>query len=312
MLIRKLDDNGTVDLSNIEQQTRLTVFDGGYSKHLFNLRPDSLGNVFTDKNGNIYMYYSYGRLYLFCPYTETTFCLTEKSSYCSYGFVDRENRIWLIGGRQVGLYNKTSCGIYVTYRSNKAIETIASTGAFEGSSGNIWIPTYSGISELNIETGKIRKVKYSNCKDTGGGIGFKAPDGSCWVSTWGGTLCRFDEETAKTSATDRSMDLLHGFHFIDHHGTVWIGSVHGVGTLDTKTGVITKTDDVVLDRGKAICDKNNNYWITSNQNYGKFDVSTGRFEKMSIQRGDIIDKDKINKIPKFFAKDKCENVWCFF
>jgi ligand-binding sensor domain-containing protein len=303
MKLGKLNiDTGTID--NVNLNLKEPIFSANYSAHLFKPNPYSISSIITDDKQNIFIISPNDGIFLFNTTTRSLFQLNNNFRLYHNAIQDKNNRIWLISKFNIGVLNTVTGGVVVTDRSSIKLKHITSQGAFVGTTGNIWLPRYSGICKLDIDTGKVKHI--NNKIDTGGSLGFTTPDGSSWVVTWNGSLGKLNEEDGTFNLTDTTMDLIKGFSFVDSNGRTWVGSHKGIGHLDTTTGKITKTDNSNYESGTIVLDKNNNYWVSSKGNFGIFDITTGKINQYQTD----LPLNDCNKLTRL-VKDKSGDIWAF-
>jgi ligand-binding sensor domain-containing protein len=267
-----------IDLKEKIDKSTLKFLKGRLHDHL---TPDPcvFPNFFKCENQNIYIRCINNGVYLLNETTETLLMLNAKSCNYSWTVTDGSNRIWFISKSCVGIFNKSTGAIAVTDKRATKLNNITDIGHFLGDNGNIWLLRYSGIAKLNVETGRVNSIEYKNDQlDTGGCLGFKAPDGSCWIATWNGDLARLNEEDGTFAITSRVADLLRGYSFVDTKGSVWLCSHHGIGVLDTSTGHLEITDKADYSSASMAIDSNGKHWLATSKGYGIFDIENGKLE----------------------------------
>jgi signal transduction histidine kinase/ligand-binding sensor domain-containing protein/DNA-binding response OmpR family regulator len=120
-------------------------------------------------------------------------------------------------------------------------------------------------------------------------------DGSVWIATWGGGLCRFDPKTARFTPYNRGKshtqqipdDFINKID-VDRQGDLWIGTEsHGAFHILLKEGRIVPlgTDQDVTD---ILVTRSGQVWMASqSKGLSRYDPSSGQITRFQHKEGDL-------------------------
>jgi ligand-binding sensor domain-containing protein/signal transduction histidine kinase len=167
--------------------------------------------------------------------------------------LDYEGAVW--AGTEDGLNRMDMrTGRFTVYRFNGPLETRIYRVLAEDRDGSIWMGTYEqGLQRLDVRTGKI--VAYQN-----------------------------DPKAGNSLSSNRVNAL-----YIDHSGTLWVGTQNGLNHFDRHTGeftVFNERDGLPNNSVAGILeDASGNLWLGTENGLSKFDPQAKTFKNYYIGEG---------------------------
>src|SRR5277367_1550126 len=191
---------------------------------------------------------------------------------------------------------------------------------FEGSDGTLWIGNDDGINRIDRTTGKRTLVPAGLSRNPMVILLAEDREGWIWVGTDSDGLRSVDPRSGSNHAyrhvesdpSSLSHNRVHRI-FVDHLGTVWIGTDDGVDRFDRKTGAFRtyKVQDWSRRSQNYVAiaeDSSGRLWLgTAQTGLHRFDPRTGEF---TIYRADPRQPQGLrdNTVPNVYV-DKTDIVW---
>ncbi len=172
-------------------------------------------------------------------------------------FKDSRERVWIGswgGGLSLVNDNQESFTNYPIDKSNTRLNVV--TTIAEDTSGGLWLGTYGkGLAYFEPKTGQMRF--YQHDEKNSGSIGHNNintllvdENGRLWISTMGAGINRLDKFNRKSGEAIFSNIDVQGelpdniveFIVQDNDGLLWLGTSHGVASLNPLTGEMKNFD----------------------------------------------------------------------
>lgn len=244
---------------------------------------NSIHHLFKDRNKNIWIGTYFGGVNVIYPVlTKFKVYRNGKSSSSISGNVvsaiteEKQNRLWIgTEGAGINLFNKTS-NSFISYKHDPGNSTSISSNLVKilvkdkYHDNNIAIGTHRGIINiLNTSTGKFQRIE--NVKDAKGTIG-----------------------SAEIVALA-----------YDGSGTLWIGSLNGLTTLQSKNGaypnITTRSplNEFLKNKGilNLFVDSKNNLWIGTSTGLYQYNLNNRKLRSFNeVNHPDSLQSDDINCI----------------
>lgn len=167
---------------------------------------------------------------------------------------------------------------------------------YEDREGDLWVSTPGALFGIDQKTGKYRS--YAPPGGLNDDIVAMTQDrsGAMWVGTTGRGLNRFDPSTGRftpylhnpavpSSLSNDAVDHL----FVDHKGTIWVGTWDGLNRFDPQTGgfVVYRDSQNRTDPVYGIAeDRSGTLWLGGTSGLQHFDPATGTFTEYQHELDD--------------------------
>ncbi|MFK7847107.1 MAG: two-component regulator propeller domain-containing protein [Rhodothermales bacterium] len=199
---------------------------------------------------------------------------TVSNSNISAIWEDARKDLWIgTYGGGLNLFNKNS-GSFENYTHHPArSESISNNkvrSMWEDHAGTLWVGTENGVNYVDLEAGYFSHIKhdptvFNSLSDNAIYAIFADPVNPdvLWVGTETGGLNRLDVNSGRAEYYQHDQNnpssLSHNFVeaiLVDHMGTVWAGTRHGLNRLDQKAGtfshLLKESEGLFLDRVRII------------------------------------------------------------
>ena len=161
---------------------------------------------------------------------------------------DREGNIWVgLAGHGPNHFSVDPTP-FETFRSGPGANDLAGDfvyAIYADRDGTLWIGNADGLNRIDRKSGRLERWTAGiNTQPMVTSIIEDVP-GYLWAGTWGHGLIRFDRRTgfkifrhADGDPSSLSSNLIHRL-FIDHAGTLWVGTSDGLNRFDPRTEKFT-------------------------------------------------------------------------
>jgi ligand-binding sensor domain-containing protein/signal transduction histidine kinase len=166
-------------------------------------------------------------------------------------FQDREGNIWVgLPGHGTNHF-RTDPAVFETFGTRapppNALSTDLVNGIYADRDGILWIGNDDGLNRINRKSGLIERWTAGLNKRPIVVSVVEDPRGHLWAGTWGNGLVRFERSTGRYKIfrhvegdrSSLSSNLIHRV-FIDHAGSLWVGTSDGLNRFDPKTERFTE------------------------------------------------------------------------
>jgi ligand-binding sensor domain-containing protein/signal transduction histidine kinase len=164
--------------------------------------------------------------------------------------------------------------------------------------GSLWAGTDDGLNRLDARTGRFThfRSKSASVESRWYPVLAEGADGSIWMGTYTQGLQRLDVRTGEIAAYkydpkargSLSNNQVHAL-FVDHAGTLWVGSQNGLDRFDRNTGTFTtfgERDGLPNNAVEGILeDSAGNLWLSTSSGLSKFDPLARTFKNYFSEDG---------------------------
>jgi PAS domain S-box-containing protein len=163
--------------------------------------------------------------------------------------------------------------------------------------GNVWAGTEDGLNRLDMRTGRFTGFRFHGPPES---RVYRAlaedVDGSIWMGTFEQGLQHLDVRTGKIVAYkydpndsgSLSNDRVNAI-FVDHSGTLWVGTQNGLDRFDRKTGefaIFNEREGLPDNAVEGILeDSAGNLWLSTGNGLSKFDPRAKTFKNYYAEDG---------------------------
>jgi ligand-binding sensor domain-containing protein/signal transduction histidine kinase len=165
-------------------------------------------------------------------------------------FKDREGNIWIgLQGHGPNHFS-TEPAPFETFRSGlgsaKGLSVDLVNAIYADRDGILWIGNDDGLNGIDRKSGRVEQWTAGLSEKPVVISIIEDPQGYLWAGTWGNGLIRFDRGTGafkifrhvEGDPSSLSSNLIHRL-FIDHAGSLWVGTNDGLNRFDRQTGRFT-------------------------------------------------------------------------
>jgi len=165
-------------------------------------------------------------------------------------FKDREGNIWIgLQGHGPNHFS-TEPAPFETFRSGlgpaKGLSVDLVNAIYADRDGILWIGNDDGLNRIDRKSGRVERWTAGLSEKPIVISIIEDPQGYLWAGTWGNGLIRFDRGTGafrifrhvEGDSSSLSSNLIHRL-FIDHAGSLWIGTNDGLNRFERQTGRFT-------------------------------------------------------------------------
>jgi len=163
--------------------------------------------------------------------------------------------------------------------------------------GAVWAGTEDGLNRMDMRTGRFTVYRFNGPLDSRiYRVLAEDRDGSIWMGTYEQGLQKLDVRTgtiiaykndpkAANSLSSSRMNAL----YIDHSGTLWVGTQNGLNRFDRRTGEFTVFNERDGLPNNAIMgileDAAGNLWLATGNGLSKFDPQAKTFKNYYTDEG---------------------------
>ena len=214
---------------------------------------------------------------------------------------DRAGYLWFAtGGGGLNRFDRKT-GRFMAYRHDPANPASLSHdlvfSLLLDRQGVLWAGTEDGLSRMDMRTGRFTVYRFNgvrgNCMYH---VLAEDRDGSIWMGTYEQGLQRLDVRTGKIAAYRSDPQAANSLSndrvtalFIDHSGTLWVGTQNGLDRFDRQRGEFTVFNERDGLPNNAIAglqeDAAGNLWVATGNGLSKFDPQARTFRNYYLDDG---------------------------